>query len=48
MTRWYRAYEGTCTHPKLAAAEQRLSANPYFSALHDTAYARFLVAYEAL
>lgn len=33
---------------RLASFDRTLHSNPYFSALHDTAYARFLVAYEAL
>ncbi len=42
------AYQAFAALRRAAAAEPALTANPYFRALQDTAYARFLLNFEAL
>lgn len=42
------AYQAFAALRRLAQAEPRLIDNAYFTALQDTAYARFLLNFEAL
>ena len=43
-----RAFDAFSPLRKAACAEPHLATNPYFTALQDTAYARFLAVFEAL
>ncbi len=42
------AYQAFSALRRLACAEPGLTSNPFFTALQDTAYARFLSNFEAL
>ena len=42
------AFKAFASLQMLAKQERHLFANKYFMALHDTAYARFMLAFEAL
>lgn len=42
------AYKAYAAMRRIAQAEPHLASNDYFTALQDTAYARFLLTFEAL